>query len=147
MGSFIGTYNHVIDSKNRMTIPSKIKSTFLDEKVFYLSLGIDGNIDLRLEKDHLQYLNKITPQNIGSLNQRKIMRRILANTYMVEMDSSSRILIPQNLINSTKIIKEIYIIGMNDHYEIWAKEEYDKMINEDDLSISQLIEEVLGNGI
>ena len=138
---FIGTYNHSIDSKNRMLVPSKVKAT-LGEAIFvYLSLGFDGNIDMRLESEFNQFVNNINKE------ARNLTRLILSQTYKIEIDSASRILIPQNLIDKAKIKKDIYIIGTNDRYEIWAKEVYDDFSLNQESTLSDLAEKLLINGI
>lgn len=144
---FIGTYNHSIDSKNRMLVPSKVKAT-LGEAIFvYLSLGFDGNIDMRLDSEFNQFVNNINNLSIGSKEARNLTRLILSQTYKIEIDSASRILIPQNLIDKAKIKKDIYIIGTNDRYEIWAKEVYDDFSLNQESTLSDLAEKLLINGI
>lgn len=118
MGNFIGTYNHSVDSKNRILLPAKVKTSLGDPTVLFLSLGLDGNIDIRTEDEHNKYVEKLSLLPLGSKQARELVRSILGSTYMVELDSASRILIPKNLIEATRINKEIYIVGTISRYEI-----------------------------
>lgn len=140
MVNFIGTYNHSVDSKNRMLLPAKVKTSLGDPKVLFLSLGLDGNIDIRTEEEQNKYVEKLSLLPLGSKQARELVRRILGSTYMVELDSASRILIPKNLIEGAKINKEIYIVGTISRYEIWAKEVYDQNRSMSDFDLSELAE-------
>lgn len=51
--ALLGTYNHTLDDKGRLTIPSKMREQFKDYKVF-ISLGFDGCIDVRNEDEWLK---------------------------------------------------------------------------------------------
>lgn len=145
MGNFIGTYNHTVDSKNRLLLPAKVKASLGEPTLLFLSLGLDGNIDIRTEEEHTKYVDKLASLPLGSKQARELVRRILGSTYMVEVDSASRILIPKNLIEGAKINKEIYIIGTINRYEIWSKEVYDENSSLNEVDLSELAEGIMND--
>ena len=59
-----------------------------------------------------------------------------------EPDKQGRFLISQVLRDFAKIEKEVTVIGMYDHVEIWATEQYDRYENDDEVSIEEIAEKL-----
>ncbi|WP_245600639.1 division/cell wall cluster transcriptional repressor MraZ [Ureaplasma canigenitalium] len=136
---FSGTYQLVIDNKNRISVPSKVRTLFNSSTV-YLSLGIDGNIDLFLVEDFQNYIAKFKELSIANANARRFVRTILANSFKVDIDNNNRILVPQILVDKAKLTKDLYLIGNDSKFEIWAKEMYDEYLDGGENSLSNLAE-------
>lgn len=114
---FLGTYFHNLDTKNRLTIPSKILSNIKENRVI-VSKGFDGCLELRTNDEFEKYTNKLLSLSQNKLNTRTVLRQLLANASDIEIDSAKRVLIPSNLLVEAKIQKEVVIIGVGDKCEI-----------------------------
>ncbi|MGM9683964.1 MAG: division/cell wall cluster transcriptional repressor MraZ, partial [Eubacteriales bacterium] len=55
------------------------------------------------------------------------------NAAQVSPDAQGRILLPVSLIEHAKIVKGAVVVGCGTYAEIWAEEEYDKALGEEDL--------------
>ena len=66
--------------------------------------------------------DKIKDRPIGS--SRDIQRYLFANACMVEPDKQGRILIPANLRQRASLEKDVVVIGVLNHAEIWNREKW-----------------------
>ena len=64
------------------------------------------------------------------------MRFFLSGATVSDFDKQGRVNIAAPLINYASLEKDCVIIGVNDHLEVWSKNNWDTFIeeNEDDLS-------------
>lgn len=120
----LGTYNHSLDSKKRLIIPSKIAAK-LDKEVV-VSKGFDGCLELRTEAEFEKHSQKLLQLSQNKKESRILIRQLLANATSLSIDSANRILIPNVLLNETKIKTQVTIIGLGDKLEIWDTNSYNE---------------------
>jgi len=113
-----GKYSHVLDSKGRLTIPSKYRKEL--GKKLIISKGYDSDIFiLRSEEKFHEFVNSLENLPDTLAMARTVKRQIFASTIDLETDSHGRINIPNSVLSENKIDKEITLVGMGDHCEIW----------------------------
>lgn len=137
---FLGTYNHNLDPKNRVTVPSKFRNKL--DSIVVLSKGFDGCLELRTNEEFQKYANKLTNLTSNKANYRAVVRQLLANANEIEIDNSNRILIPMNLLKEGKITKEIIFIGLGNKIELWDSESYIAFKEKTDLELEVLAEDI-----
>lgn len=137
---FLGTYEHTLDSKNRLNVPSKFRIKLTESVV--LSKGFDGCLELRSSEDFAKYANKLMSYSSNKSTNRLVTRELLANASEINIDSNGRILLPANLINEASIKKEIILIGLGNKIEIWKKDTYYSYKDKADSSYEKLAEEM-----
>lgn len=115
-----GEYQHNMDLKGRVTIPSKFRDDLGNR--FYICKGLDGCIFVLSEEKWNAFLEKLTA--IPLSQGRGIQRYFLAGAAEVEPDKQGRILIPQNLRTHAGLEKEITLIGAAERAEIWDTEKW-----------------------
>lgn len=141
---FLGFYEHLIDPKNRLTLPSAWRKLF-DDKVV-LSVSTDNCIDIRTIESYKAYTNTLMMLDTKKESVRQIRRTIFSNSYEIQIDSANRILIPTSLINLVKITKSVVMLGVSDKIEIWNNEEYNSnKRNEDVKTLNQELEKLSFN--
>ena len=143
---FMGEYNHTIDAKSRLIIPSKFREALGDE--FVVTKGLDGclfvfdNKEWAIFEEKLQKLPSLTNPDV-----RKFVRFFMAGATSVEVDKQGRILIPAGLKDFAALEKDTVLIGVGNRVEIWSKERYDGTVTYEDMEeIAQHMSE-LGLGI
>lgn len=112
-----GGYQHNIDKKGRVFIPSKLREELGNE--FMICKGIFGKRCLCVYS--LTEWDKLVEQ-IGTLPSTKssgVKRFLYAGAFNVECDAQGRILIPPTLREYAGIQSEAQIIGMDTNLEIW----------------------------
>lgn len=116
----IGEYFHNVDEKGRMNFPSKLREE-LGEK-FYITRWLDDCLVVFSKEEWEIICDKIKTQSIT--RSRDVQRFLFANAAQVEPDKQGRILIPQNLRESSGIKKDVAIIGVLNRAEIWDRERW-----------------------
>ena len=130
---FIGQYNHTIDDKGRIIIPSKIRNDLGNN--FIVTRGLDGCLFIYSNIEWENIINKY--KNLPDTKEkRNFLRVFLSGASICEYDKQGRINIPSSLIDYAKLSRECIIVGVFDRLEIWSKESWDKFIetNSDNLS-------------
>ena len=118
-----GEYDHQIDAKNRIRIPSKLKG---EEDKFYFSKGTNGCIFVFYKDAIIEKLEKLEEIKISDIEKQKGMRAFTKSLKLVEVDPHGRLVIPPELKSFAKIVKDIKICGAGSRIEIWSKEVYDE---------------------
>lgn len=143
---FTGTFEHTIDSKNRLAIPSEVRSLVQREEglgegdPIRLVVTIGDGRSLRL------YTEAGFERRAQELKQRQVDRRKLAEfrrvmfslTQRQELDRQGRLLLPAELLKRSGLSGQVVLIGVDDHLEVrdgqsWRQqvdtklEEYDEL--------------------
>lgn len=142
---FKGQFTYNLDSKGRVSIPAKLRKFVPTEAndTFVMTRGINNCIDL-YTLDQWQIIEKRL-ENLNSFDQKEqyFLRMILQYATDDTMDSQSRILIPQSLLNHAKIEKEVLVLGALKKIELWSPKVYEDYINSVAESYEQIASEVM----
>ncbi len=140
----LGTYEHSLDAKNRLTLPSKLVSKLPDNIV--VSYGVDGCIELRTQEEFSNYCSTLL--DLGAFDQkaRSIQRFINSNSFELTIDNSNRVLLPNILLELAHITKEVTVIGVSNKVEIWDQETYKLKFEQTIPELALLMEEIGKNG-
>lgn len=128
---FMGEYNHTIDPKGRVIIPSKFREALGDE--FVVTKGLDGCLFVYDMKEWNVFEEKLKSLPITNKDARRFVRFFLAGAASVEVDKQGRILIPGVLRDFAELLKDVVLIGVASRVEIWSKERWDGTANYDDV--------------
>ncbi len=118
---FLGQYRHSIDSKGRLTIPSRFRELLLAEGAF-VSQGFEQNLMVRTVPAFEELSIKVEALSQTVQNSRLLKRLIFSTAEKVEVDKAGRILIPEFLRQSAGLQTETVIVGAGDYFEIWSPE-------------------------
>lgn len=120
----LGNYQHSLDDKNRIRLPSKYREIL--GSTYILVPGTRGCIWLypaSSESDFLAILKDIGEFNPDNSDAVRIITEMGTTA---DADSQGRFMLPQNLVNFAKIDKDIRILGAINKVEIWSEERYVK---------------------
>lgn len=121
---FLGEYRHNLDSKERLTIPSKYRDDLTDG--LYVVLGFDLSLMAMPPETFEKVLNRLQALNIADPDVRLLNRRILGSATQVDMDKNGRMLIPEFLRHKAGLEKELILVGQGSYFEIWSPLEWAK---------------------
>ncbi len=119
---FMGEFNHSIDAKGRIIIPSKFREDLGDE--FVITLGLDGCLFAYPNKEWETFVNKLTTLP-GTKEFRQLQRYFMSCASACEADKQGRILIPARLRENAALDKDIVFVGVLNKIEIWSKERWE----------------------
>lgn len=117
-----GGFEGVVDAKSRVVLPSKLRNE-LGEK-FHLMIGFDSYIAIYPEENYNEMLTQLMSMKKSSEEYLALGRYLLGNSFDGELDSAGRVLLPNVLRKFAKIEKDVHIMGVGDHIEIWDSETY-----------------------
>ena len=138
----IGEYEHTLDAKGRLIMPSKLRED-IGEK-FIITKGLDGCLFAFSIEEWKKFEEKLRTLPISNKDARNFSRFFFAGAIDCEIDKQGRFLISSNLREFAGLEKEVIIVGMDSRLEIWSKE---KWINfEEEISADEIAEkmEMLG---
>ncbi len=140
---FMGEYNHTVDAKGRLIVPSKFREQLGDE--FVVTKGLDGCLFVYENTEWKILEEKLKNLPLTNANARKITRFFLAGASQCEVDKQGRILLPAVLREFAKIEKEAVMVGVGNRIEIWSKESWISANVYDD--VDEIAENMEGLGI
>ncbi|MCL2323035.1 MAG: division/cell wall cluster transcriptional repressor MraZ [Oscillospiraceae bacterium] len=141
---FIGEYEHVCDEKKRIIVPSKFREGLGNK--FVMSKGLDGCIYVFNEEDFKILEGKLKMLPMSNKEARVYSRFFFSSAHEVEIDKQGRVVIPQLLIDYSKIEKDIVSIGVSNRIEIWSKEAWIKY-NSQEFNMDEIAEKMSDLGI
>ena len=117
MARLCGTYKHTIDKKNRMFLPAKIRANIGDKFIAAKSLSAECIALYPVEVwEEFENALKALPKVSGE----PIRRKVFSAMEELTPDEKGRILLPAELCKYAGLEKEIVVIGVDDHAEIWS---------------------------
>lgn len=142
---FIGSFTYSIDSKNRISIPAKLRKYLLPESnnTFFITRGIEKCIDLYPQNQWNELVEKLIKLNQFNKQDAMFTRIFLQKATEDTLDSQYRLLLPTNLIEYAEIEKEVFILGAVSKIEIWNPAVYDKYLEEQAQSFEEVAEKVM----
>ena len=142
---FMGEYNHTIDTKNRLIIPSKFREALGDE--FVVTKGLDGCLFVYDNEAWAEFEEKLKSLPLTNKEARTFVRFFLAGAASVEVDKQGRILVPSVLKEFAGINKDVVLVGVASRIEIWSRERWEDASSYEDMEdIAEQLAE-LGLGI
>jgi MraZ protein len=121
--AFHGTFEHTLDAKHRLTVPSKFRGALAGRA--FLVKGVDRCISVYPEQTYsamtqaaLSGLNPFSPE------ARELRRFFNANAEDVELDSAGRVMLPRTHLEHAGIDRQVVILGAGDSLELWDRESW-----------------------
>ncbi len=142
---FIGEYKHTIDSKNRITIPSKFQPQLAEGAV--LTRGLDNCLFLFTMEEWKRVAEQIKEQSFTTANARAFSRLMLAGAMDVKLDSQGRILIPSYLSEYGKLNQKAVVAGLYDRLEIWDENAWEEYKKNTENNANEIAEQMSSLGI
>ena len=114
---FIGEYEHVLDEKKRVSLPSQFR-TGLGKKIV-MTRGLDNCLFVYSRKDWETVAAKLQELSFAQADTRGFNRFILSGAAELEVDAAGRVLIPEHQRTFADLKKHIVFAGVSDRVEIW----------------------------
>jgi MraZ protein len=121
--AFRGHFEHSLDAKNRLSIPARFRAAFSGGVV--LAKDPEPCVAVWTPDTH----ESIIERALGGLNPmgseyRKLSRFYQGNSFEVELDASGRVTLPPPLMGHADIGKDVVVVGVGDHLEVWSAERW-----------------------
>jgi len=120
----IGEHTHTLDSKKRLSLPSKFRKE-LGKKIV-ITRGLDQCLFVYSESEWKKFSNKLSELSMGQADSRAFNRFLLGGAVEVDIDGSGRILIPDFLKEFADLGTKVIVTGVHNRVELWNEEAWEK---------------------
>lgn len=124
---FRGSSSHTLDDKGRIIIPARFRSIIQSD---------GGDMVMLTRRDDFLYgysmngWSKFEEQVRSMANMsdafQRFLRIVVGSAQECPLDKQGRVLIPQSLRDSAQLEKEVELVGVLNHFEIWSKANWTK---------------------
>ena len=140
-----GEFNHSIDSKGRLIIPSKLRDSLVEH--FVITKGMDGCLFLYPENEWEAFEEKLRTLPLTNKKARDFKRFFLGSAVDGEIDKQGRVLLSSSLRTYAGLEKEVVLAGVLDKVEIWSKEAWDARTNDIEENIEDIASDMEDLGL
>ena len=122
---FKGMFEHQLDDKNRIRIPSKFKKELMGEngdRSYSFFRGMNNCICVMADDELDDLIAGLSEEAISESNQASAM--FFSSIFSAEEDAQGRVVLPAMLKRIAGIKKDIITVGRGKRLEIWSAENY-----------------------
>jgi MraZ protein len=129
LGLLVGNYDLTIDDKNRLLVPSEIRRAIdpdRDGDSFYLVKGMNGKLWMYASRYYETLATRMQSEIAPEEDLLLFDQLNFAQACRVEWDKQGRILVPDKVLRKSELDREVTLIGMRDHLEIWNRAQWEQ---------------------
>ncbi|MBI1825852.1 MAG: hypothetical protein HY287_05980 [Planctomycetes bacterium] len=135
MRFFTGQYDRVIDSKNRIQLPSQLRGS-IDEKRdgagVYVTLGEHrGTLSIFTERAFEELSSRMETEFQTGPDALRFELQFFALASRVDVDKQGRFVLPDLLMKKAKLKPEIYLVGQKNRIDIWNRTDLERSMGID----------------
>jgi MraZ protein len=127
---FTGEYEHTLDAKNRVSIPSRFRQSLSTQAGgnVYLVFGPNKKLWLYPDRYYEELVSRYPAELIPDEQILRYEQITFGLARLLELDKTGRIILPDKMIQRSGLGKEVVIIGVRDHLELWNKAEWEQYV-------------------
>lgn len=137
----MGEFQHTIDPKGRLIMPSKFRDD-LGEK-FVATKGLDNCLFVYPRGEWQALEQKLKSLPFTKADARAFVRFFFSGATECEVDKQGRILLPANLREYARLDKDVVVLGVSTRVEIWSKEVWDKYSHQAESTYEEIAEKIV----
>jgi MraZ protein len=115
----LGEHEHTLDDKNRLTLPARHREQ-VGERVV-VTRGLDGCLVVYAGAEWERLRARVGTLDPFDVEARKLQRWFFASASEVDLDKQGRFVIPATLVKHAGIAREVTVLGVDDHLEVWDR--------------------------
>jgi MraZ protein len=129
---FRGRYQHTIDPKGRLSVPSKYRDVLAQyDGGALVVVPNDEALEVHPLAEWERIEARINEQSMFDLSVRQLGRLYISRAKDVEIDTAGRILLPPDSRAQAGLVRDVTLIGLGRKYfEVWDRtrfEEYERV--------------------
>ncbi len=142
---FYGEYDHTIDRKGRLIIPSRLREVMKEHYTerFVVTRGLDRCLFVFPEDEWRTQESRFRGLSFTKSEARRFNRIFFSGACELSCDRQGRVLIPPYLKEYAGIKRDVVLVGVSNRLEVWDKEEWRKFYEQNKESYEQIAEKLL----
>jgi len=127
-----GTFERTLDEKHRLAVPKRLREQLGGEdcKALFIAPGTDGSLALYAPHMFENHAEQLALKSSNRVEFKNYLRLFYARAERVELDSQSRIRLPERLVQLAGLTRNVMLLGVHDHVEIWDQERWQQFLNQ-----------------
>lgn len=142
---FLGEYQHSVDEKGRLVLPSKFRDHLADGLV--ITKGQERCLYVFPEDRWAEEVEKVNRLPRTNRRNRNYARSFFGGAADQTLDGQGRVQIPPALRAYAALEREVTVVGVADRIEVWDASVWQSLSGEADAIYSEIEEELSGEGI
>ncbi len=135
MARFFGRYEHSLDDKGRVILPSKFRGSF--EHGGYLTQYTDGCLSLWTPEQFDLQMENMQERAATSKQDRNLVRLWASTSHELEIDRQGRMAIPARLRDYAGLVADVLLLGAIDRVELWNRQAWDEKVLPEEERLTQ----------
>lgn len=135
---YVGEFQHNLDSKNRLTIPSKWRFSGDQEEVYLALPNPIGCVTVYPPKMVAHLDEKVSQVSLGDKKAQKALTRLFSRADTFGCDKQGRIVVSDKLIQHAGLQREVILVGNFATFHIWDIARYSAYLESDDESEDEM---------
>ena len=122
---FKGVFEHQLDDKNRLRIPSKFKKELTGdhgEKTYSFFRGLNNCMCVMADDELDETLSSLADEGVSEASKASAL--FFGSIFSAEEDAQGRVVLPAMLKRMAGINKNVVTLGRGKRLEIWSAENY-----------------------
>ena len=134
MARFFGRYEHSLDDKGRVILPSKFRTHF--EHGGYLTRA--GRLPVAVDAGPVRAADGVDAgAGRASRSDRNLARLWASTSHELEIDRQGRMAIPARLREYAGLEGDVLVLGAIDRVELWNRESWDQKVLPEEERLTQ----------
>lgn len=148
MSHFLGEFECKLDAKGRLMIPSGLRKQMPEAEAdgLVVNRGFEKHLSIYSRKAWDNIMDDLSKLNQYEEKSRQFIRYFTRGATELSVDAAGRILLPKSLLEYAGAVSEVVLVSQLNKIELWAKDAYDTLLDNEPDNFSRLAEEVMGNG-
>jgi MraZ protein len=117
---FLGEFEHSIDDKGRLAVPSRFRPALDDGLV--ITRGVDRCLVIWDTESWRAMADRVRGLNPWQNDARRMQRHFFSGAVPAQPDRLGRVLIPQYLRAYANLDTEVVVVGLADRIEVWSRD-------------------------
>jgi MraZ protein len=124
--AFRGTYQHTLDAKHRLTVPSRFRDDF-DEGLVAVK-GVDPCVELWRVAEYEAHVDSAT-QNYAAMSPelRQTLRLMQGSAFDTALDKVGRVGLTAQLMEHAGLEKDVVLVGTGRCIELWDRVRWEQL--------------------
>ena len=137
----MGEYQHSIDDKGRMIIPSKFREELGTN--FVVTRGLDNCLFVYPLTEWQVIEQKLKALPFTRSDARAFTRFFFSGATECELDKQGRVNIPATLRQYANLQKDCVVIGVSNRVEVWSKDVWENYFHSSEQSFNEIAEKIV----
>ncbi len=143
--ALLGEYEHTLDEKGRLTLPSRLRPYF--DGGIVVTKGVDRCLFAFPPEEWAAFKSNINANADLSSKGRQLSRMFFSMAFEATLDRQGRVLIPSKLARYAGLDRDVTLTGVDDRLEIWDTGEWNQYLESADETFSDIVEEFAGRDL